>query len=132
MNVSQHEDEDVENASVFLIVPIFLAALFYLALALWLYPHARPFMPISLLIFGILFPPFLPFVFFYTLYMFYTRPVIFVETSADQPAQAARSVVVVQSWRHPRFVGATPAPARASNGSSADRRDRRPNGSSRV
>lgn len=131
MNVSNHEDESVENASVFLIVPIFLAALFYLALALWLYPHARPVMPISLLIFGLLFPPFLPFVFFYTLYTFYTRPVIIVEPDVGQPPQAARSVVVVQSWRHPRFVGATPAPARTTN-SSSDRRDRRPNGSSRV
>ena len=91
---------------VWIVVPAVLGVLLYSSLALCMWPYARPVLPFYLLLFGILFPPFFPFLFFYVLFaiILFPRPayvpernvVVIVDESARGrtmavPSYAARS-----------------------------------------
>lgn len=72
-------------------LPILVVSLLYFAVTAYVWPYARPIVPLWFLLLVIFFPPFFPFFFFYILFAASLRPVL-----------ARPTVVVVESPRASR------------------------------
>lgn len=72
------------------LLPVLLGLLFYCAIVLCTWPYARPIVPIWLLFFAILIPPFFPFLLFYLLWFTLLFPVV-----VEPPPPRGRQVVLV-------------------------------------
>ena len=53
----------------FIVIPIFFGILVYATLSMFVWPYARPLLPLWLIVFAILLPPFFPFLLFYVLFV---------------------------------------------------------------
>lgn len=84
----------------FIVIPIFFALLVYATLSMFVWPYARPLLPLWIILVAILVPPLFPLLLFYVLFMALlftpvgTEPVYVVERPAT-----ARVVIVEHSPR---------------------------------
>ena len=87
--MNQTSDDAADPAPLgWIMVPLFLSLLFYVAIVLFTWPYARPLVPLALLWLALLVPPLFPFLLFYVLFslwciapvMVVSQPVSFVAT----------------------------------------------------
>lgn len=104
--MNRTDDESTGEVIAWIVFPIVLGTLLYMALALFVWPYARPIFPLWILLLCIFFPPFFPFLLFYMLIFVafsasaYRRPVVVwvppsqrgvVRTATARPAMTVRS-----------------------------------------
>ena len=84
-----------------ILIPILFGLFFYATMTVLLWPYARPVVPLWIIVFAILFPPFFPFLVFYVL--FFAIPVA--------PVVVEQPVYVVEGRSRPvRAVLVEPSP----------------------
>lgn len=86
-------DEATVSLVAIVIIPVLFVSLFYFAMALMVWPYARPIIPFGLLLLFVLFPPLFPFLLLYLFFVFAFRPVHSHETVV------VRGVIVEPSTR---------------------------------
>ena len=86
-------DDSTVSLVAIIVIPVLFVSLFYFAIALMVWPYARPIVPFGLLLLFVFFPPLFPFLLFYLLFVFAFRPISANETVV------VRGVIVEPSTR---------------------------------
>jgi hypothetical protein len=102
-----HSSTAAEDVVAIVLIPIIFSLLFYATMTVLVWPYARPVIPLWIIIFAILFPPFFFFLVFYLLFVALPLAPIAVEPVyvVEKPNTMVRAVIVERSPRSsPRRV----------------------------
>jgi len=122
-NATSHAPSSTETTVGWVIVPLFLSVIVYMALSLMVWPYARPLMPLTVLLLGLLVPPLFPFLLAYVLVALLclappalTEPAAAPTVPHDLAAVRTATIVIVEPDARGRVRAASPRRGPAGGG----------------